>query len=74
MFFFFSMKLLFIASEFRGQLPRPFDPAPNGTWSIPPYMNDLNKEETTRYVNVLQNLLCVIVITLLVILGSVKGL
>ncbi|EFX68930.1 hypothetical protein DAPPUDRAFT_259349 [Daphnia pulex] len=43
------MKLLFIASEFRGQLPRPFDPAPNGTWSISPYMNDLNKEETTRY-------------------------
>lgn len=53
MFFFFSMKLLFIASEFRGQLPRPFDPAPNGTWSIPPYMNDLNKEETTRYVKCL---------------------
>ncbi|XP_046447419.1 alpha-1,2-mannosyltransferase ALG9-like [Daphnia pulex] len=44
-----NMKLLFIASEFRGQLPRPFDPAPNGAWTIPPYMNDLNKEETTRY-------------------------
>lgn len=74
MCFFFSMKLLFIASEFRGQLPRPFDPPPNGTWSIPPYMNDLNKEETIRYVNVLTNSLCVILITLFVILGSVKKL
>ena len=44
------MKLLFIASEFRGQLPRPFDPLPNGTWALPPHMNDLNKEEPTRYV------------------------
>ncbi|XP_032777256.2 alpha-1,2-mannosyltransferase ALG9 isoform X1 [Daphnia magna] len=44
-----NMKLRFIPSEFRGQLPRPFDPPPNGTWTIPPYMNDLNKEEPTRY-------------------------
>lgn len=48
--FFPSMKLLFIASEFRGQLPRPFDPPPNGTWTLPPHMNDLNKEEPSRYV------------------------
>lgn len=46
------MKLLFVPSEFRAQLPRPFDPRPNGTWTIPPYMNDLNKEESTRYVNI----------------------
>ena len=45
-----SWKLLYLQSEFRGQLPRPFDPPPNGTWTIPKHMNDLNMEEPSRYV------------------------
>lgn len=37
-------------SEFRGQLPAQFDPPPNGTWTLPQHMNDLNQEEPSRYV------------------------
>jgi len=44
-----NWKLLYLQSEFRGQLPRSFDPPPNGTWTIPSHMNDLNLEETSRY-------------------------
>ena len=33
----------------RGQLPRPYE-AVNGTWVIPPDMNDMNREEVSRYV------------------------
>jgi len=43
-------RLLYLQSEFRGQLPRPFDSFPNGTRTIPMHMNDLNKEEPSRYV------------------------
>ncbi len=45
-----SWKLLYLKSEFVGQLPRPFDPSPNGTRTIPANMNDLNREEPSRYV------------------------
>ncbi|OXA52135.1 alpha-1,2-mannosyltransferase ALG9 [Folsomia candida] len=43
----------FIESDFKGQLPdlySPFDPA--GTKRIPEHMNDWNREEPTRYVNI----------------------
>lgn len=49
-FFFCRMKLLFLQSEFRGQLPGQFDPPPDGTRSLPQHMNDLNQEEPSRYV------------------------
>lgn len=45
-----NWSLRYLSSEFRGQLPRPFEPYPNGTWILPPNMNDLNKEEPSRYV------------------------
>ncbi|XP_068086468.1 alpha-1,2-mannosyltransferase ALG9 [Anabrus simplex] len=44
--------LQFLRSEFRGQLPRPFSPLPNGTTLIPPHMNDMNREEPSRYFDV----------------------
>ena len=43
-------KLRFIRSEFRGQLPQPYSPHKNATWVIPDHMNDMNLEETSRYV------------------------
>ena len=36
-------------SEFRGQLPQPFLRGIEGTRTIRPNFNDLNKEETDRY-------------------------
>uniref|UniRef100_A0A915BD27 Mannosyltransferase n=2 Tax=Parascaris univalens TaxID=6257 RepID=A0A915BD27_PARUN len=47
-------KLNFIKSEFSGLLPKPFadGPLPNITRMIPTHMNDLNREEPTRYVSV----------------------
>lgn len=44
-------QLKFIKSEFKGQLPREFSRGPNATREVPPNMNDLNLEETDRYVN-----------------------
>ena len=43
--------LQFIRSEFRGQLPKPYSEGSNATRIIPTHMNDMNKEETTRYVS-----------------------
>lgn len=43
--------LQFIQSNFTGQLPKPYSTAPNGTWIIPTDMNDLNKQEMSRYVS-----------------------
>lgn len=43
------MHLEFIKSEFAALLPKHYDPA-NGTSGIPSHMNDLNREEPTRYV------------------------
>lgn len=44
-----NWKLLYLKSDFAGQLPLPFDPSPNGTRTIPANMNDLNREEPSRY-------------------------
>jgi alpha-1,2-mannosyltransferase len=40
----------FIKSEFKGQLPKPYASGPRATSIIPTHMNDMNKEEPTRYV------------------------
>ena len=42
-------QLAFLKSEFGGQLPQPFAHH-NGTVVVPPHMNDMNREEPTRYV------------------------
>ena len=44
-------KLRFIRSEFKGQLPKPYGPSPNATTVIPEDMNDMNREEPSRYVS-----------------------
>ncbi|XP_070538131.1 alpha-1,2-mannosyltransferase ALG9-like [Ptychodera flava] len=44
--------LQFIASEFRGQLPKPYSNRADATQLIPSHMNDLNLEETSRYIDV----------------------
>jgi len=44
-----NSKLLYLPSEFRGQLPGTFSPPPSGTWTVPENMNDLNREEPSRY-------------------------
>ncbi|CAL4061344.1 unnamed protein product, partial [Meganyctiphanes norvegica] len=44
-----NWNLQFIRSEFRGQLPQPYLEEANGTQVHPPYMNNLNQEELTRY-------------------------
>mmetsp|Transcript_18208 Transcript_18208/g.46227 ORF Transcript_18208/g.46227 Transcript_18208/m.46227 type:complete len:632 (-) Transcript_18208:55-1950(-) len=41
--------LRFLRSAFRGQLPKPFAPLPNGTSVIPKGFNRLNREEMDRY-------------------------
>ncbi|XP_046393537.1 alpha-1,2-mannosyltransferase ALG9 [Ischnura elegans] len=47
-----NWNLKFIQSEFRGQLPKEYDSLPNATMIIPEDMNDMNREETSRYVSV----------------------
>ncbi|XP_077062583.1 alpha-1,2-mannosyltransferase ALG9 isoform X3 [Siphateles boraxobius] len=46
--------LQFIQSEFRGQLPKPYAMGPDATWILPSDMNDQNREETSRYVELKQ--------------------
>ncbi|KAJ8309925.1 hypothetical protein KUTeg_011790 [Tegillarca granosa] len=41
----------FIRSEFKGQLPKPFSSHQDATKLIPSDMNDMNKEEISRYQN-----------------------
>ena len=43
-------KLKFVRSEFRGQLPAEYATGPDGTKIIPDNMNDMNREEESRYV------------------------
>jgi len=43
-------RVAFIKSAFGGQLPQPFLPKPNGTAALRGGFNDLNAEETDRYV------------------------
>ncbi|XP_068205084.1 alpha-1,2-mannosyltransferase ALG9-like [Palaemon carinicauda] len=47
-----NWNLQFIESEFRGQLPKPYSQDINGTVLIPQDMNDMNREEVSRYVNI----------------------
>lgn len=47
-----SVRVEFVPSEFRGQLPKYFDSSVKyPTRIIPSHMNDMNKEETSRYVS-----------------------
>nr|XP_048683444.1 alpha-1,2-mannosyltransferase ALG9 isoform X4 [Caretta caretta] len=47
-----NWQLQFIPSEFRGQLPKPFAKGPVATRIIPADMNDQNREEPTRYIDI----------------------
>ena len=51
MFSCFSWHLQFLRSEFKGQLPKPYSSEPLATRIIPKDMNDMNKEEMSRYVS-----------------------
>eukprot|EP00058_Branchiostoma_floridae_P005997 XP_002591485.1 hypothetical protein BRAFLDRAFT_105257 [Branchiostoma floridae] len=42
----------FIQSEFRGQLPKAYAAGEDGTKVVPTHMNDMNLEETSRYMDV----------------------
>ncbi|XP_065840437.1 alpha-1,2-mannosyltransferase ALG9-like [Oscarella lobularis] len=44
-------KIQFIQSAFKGQLPKHYASGSNATWIIPTGMNDMNKEEPDRYVD-----------------------
>lgn len=44
------VQLGFLRSAFRGQLPAPFSAGPDATSRIHAHFNDLNREETSRYV------------------------
>ncbi|OQV20294.1 Alpha-1,2-mannosyltransferase ALG9 [Hypsibius exemplaris] len=45
-------QLQFIQSDFKGVLPKPFAPYPQGLSAIPTEMNDENREEPSRYIDV----------------------
>ncbi|KAL4220582.1 mannosyltransferase [Mactra antiquata] len=47
-----NWNLQFLQSEFKGQLPKPYSTEPDATRLIPTEMNDMNKEEPSRYVNI----------------------
>ncbi|XP_062567596.1 alpha-1,2-mannosyltransferase ALG9-like [Saccostrea cucullata] len=47
-----NWNLLFLRSEFRGQLPKPYSSGEDATRILPSDMNDLNKEEMSRYSNI----------------------
>lgn len=50
-----KFRIEFIASEFRGQLPKHFDTnVTYPTRTIPDHMNDMNQEETERYIKNVQ--------------------
>ena len=53
-------KLQFVKSGFRGQLPKPYSNHKNATWSILEYMNDMNKEEPSRYVSLSLKFTCTV--------------
>ena len=50
--FFNRWHLHFIKSAFAGQLPKPYDSGPDATRKIPSHMNDMNREEPSRYVSI----------------------
>ena len=41
----------FVRSDFKGQLPKPYSGDRNATWTVPEAMNDMNREEPSRYVS-----------------------
>jgi len=45
-------QMQYLKADFSGLLPKPFEPLPNGTWTIPSAMNDMNRQELSRYVDV----------------------
>eukprot|EP00105_Crassostrea_gigas_P012644 XP_011428699.1 PREDICTED: alpha-1,2-mannosyltransferase ALG9 isoform X1 [Crassostrea gigas] len=47
-----NWNLQFLRSEFRGQLPKPYSSGEDATKIIPTDMNDLNREEMSRYINI----------------------
>ncbi|KAH7460792.1 Alpha-1,2-mannosyltransferase ALG9 [Phytophthora ramorum] len=47
-----STKVQFVKSSFSGLLPKPFEEHENGTWVVPSAMNDQNREEPSRYVDI----------------------
>ncbi|XP_005091450.1 alpha-1,2-mannosyltransferase ALG9 [Aplysia californica] len=47
-----NWNLQFVQSEFRGLLPKPYEPGPDGTKITPTHMNDMNREEPSRYIDV----------------------
>ena len=49
--FFYSWKLNFIKSQFAGQLPQQYQVGKDATKIIPSNMNDMNREEFSRYVS-----------------------
>ena len=53
MHFVFSWHLQFLRSEFQGQLPKPYSSESLATRLIPSDMNDMNKEEMSRYVRII---------------------
>ena len=66
-------KLRFVRSEFRAQLPKPFEaPPPEGTRVIPTHFNDMNKEEQSRYVSgVVYTVMCAVCVSVCVSGASV---
>ncbi|KAK6962505.1 alpha-1 2-mannosyltransferase ALG9-like isoform X1 [Biomphalaria glabrata] len=44
--------LQFLKSEFQGLLPKPYESGSDATRLIPSHMNDMNREEPSRYVDV----------------------
>ncbi|XP_066915895.1 alpha-1,2-mannosyltransferase ALG9-like [Clytia hemisphaerica] len=47
-----NWELHFVKSQFAGQLPQPYQQGADATKIIPRNMNDMNKEEFSRYINV----------------------
>lgn len=45
------VEVQFLKSDFDGLLPKAFEPLPYGTFEIPSEMNDMNREEPSRYVS-----------------------
>ncbi|RLN57329.1 hypothetical protein BBJ28_00005094, partial [Nothophytophthora sp. Chile5] len=46
-----ATRVQFVKSSFAGQLPKPFEQHESGTSTIPSAMNDQNREEPSRYVD-----------------------
>ncbi|XP_059138882.1 alpha-1,2-mannosyltransferase ALG9-like [Physella acuta] len=47
-----NWNLQFLQSEFKGLLPKPYEAGPDATRVIPSDMNDVNREEPSRYIDI----------------------